>query len=74
MIEKYYFGYEPNSDQQADFNDVGIELKQTPLDLTSKNKYRAGERLSITNISYNEPVIENFYDSHVWEKINKILY
>ena len=73
LIEKYYFGYEPNSDQQADFNDVGIELKQTPLDLTSKNKYRAGERLSITNISYNEPVIENFYDSHVWEKINKIL-
>ncbi len=34
---------------------------------------RAGERLSITNISYTEPVIENFYNSHVWEKIHKIL-
>ena len=73
LIEKYYFGYNPNGNQEADFNQIGLELKQTPIDITKKGEYRAGERLSITNISYNEPVEENFYNSHVWEKIKDIL-
>ncbi|WP_206407301.1 Sau3AI family type II restriction endonuclease [Massilimicrobiota sp. An105] len=73
FLERYYFGYQPNSHQGADFEKVGIELKQTCIDLTKKGEYRAGERLSITNISYKEPVVEDFYASHVWEKIKKIL-
>lgn len=73
FIEKYYFGYDPNGNQEADFNKIGLELKQTPIDKTKKGEYRAGERLSITNISYNEPVEEDFYKSHVWEKIKCIL-
>ena len=35
--------------------------------------YTAGERLSITNISYNNPVEEDFYKSHVWNKTKLIL-
>lgn len=35
--------------------------------------YRAGERLSITNISYDEPVEDNFYKSHLYEKLKCIL-
>lgn len=73
FLEQYYFGYKPNSDQKADFEKVGMELKQTCIDKTKKGEYRAGERLSITNISYKEPVVENFYASHVWEKIKLIL-
>lgn len=64
FIEKYYFGYDSNGNQEADFNKVGLELKQTPIDKTKKGEYRAGERFSITNISYNEPVEEDFYKSH----------
>lgn len=73
FLEKYYFGYKPNSNQDADFPKVGVELKQTCIDKTKKDTYRAGERLSITNISYKEPVIEDFYKSHVWKKIQHIL-
>ena len=73
FIEKYYFGYDPNGNQEADFNKIGLELKQTPIDITKKGEYRAGERLSITNISYKEPVEDDFYKSHVWEKIKCIL-
>lgn len=73
FIEKYYFGYDPNGNQEADFNKVGLEIKQTPIDKTKKGEYKAGERLSITNISYSEPIEDDFYKSHVWEKIKCIL-
>jgi DNA mismatch repair protein MutH len=31
ILEKFYFGYEPNSDSEPDFKEVGIELKTSPL-------------------------------------------
>jgi len=73
LIEKMFFGYSPNGNQEADFPKAGLELKTTPIDYLSDGSYRAGERLSITNISYDEPVEENFKNSHVWEKIQLIL-
>lgn len=73
FLEKYYFGYEPNSDQEADFKDAGVELKQTCIDLKKNGTYTAGERLSITNISFDGPVEIDFYKSHVWNKIRLIL-
>lgn len=73
ILEQNYFGYKPNSNQEADFPKVGIELKLTCIDRKKDGNYRAGERLSITNISYTEPVIDDFYQSHVWNKIHRIL-
>lgn len=73
FLERYYFGYNPNGIQEADFSKTGMELKQTCIDLKKDGTYSAGERLSITNISYNEPVEEDFYKSHVWDKIKLIL-
>ena len=31
ILEKFYFGYEPNSDAEPDFKEAGIELKSSPL-------------------------------------------
>lgn len=73
FIEKYYFGYAPNSNQEADLSKAGIEIKQTPIDYKKDGKMKAGERLSITMISYKEPVEDDFYKSHLWEKIKSIL-
>ena len=73
FLEKYYFGYEPNSDQEADFKEAGVELKQTCIDQKKNGSYTAGERLSITNISFEGPVEIDFYKSHVWNKIRLIL-
>lgn len=73
LLETHYFGYNQNSNQEADFSKVGMELKATCLNLKKNGDYSAGERLSITNISYKEPVEDNFYNSHVWNKIKLIL-
>lgn len=73
ILEQYYFGYKLNGSQQADFSKAGAELKLTCIDQKKNGEYTAGERLSITNISYKEPVEDNFYLSHVWDKISKIL-
>ncbi len=73
LVERFYFGYTPNSNQEADFEKVGMELKVTPIDEKKTGGYRAGERLSITNISYEGPVEEDFYKSHVYNKIKCIL-
>lgn len=73
LIEKYHFGYEPNNVQEPDFPKVGIELKQTCVDRKKNGNLTAGERLSITNISYKDPVEPDFSKSHVWSKIHRIL-
>lgn len=73
FLEKYYFGYELNSNQEADFKEAGVELKQTCIDQKKNGSYTAGERLSITNISFEGPVETDFYKSHVWNKIRLIL-
>lgn len=72
LLEVCYFGYELNSNQEADFAEAGVELKTTCLD-RKKGRLQAGERLSITNLSLDSPVEEDFYKSHVWEKISRIL-
>lgn len=36
LIEKYYFEYELNSDQEPDFPKAGVELKVTPYEIGKK--------------------------------------
>lgn len=73
FLERYYFGYKPNGKQEADFPKVGIELKQTCIDVKKNGDYTAGERLSITNISFEKPVEDDFFKSHVWNKTRLML-
>lgn len=39
LVEKYWYGYEPNSDPRPDFAIAGVELKTTPLKTTKKEEY-----------------------------------
>lgn len=73
FLEKHYFGYDSNGNQEADFKESGVELKQTCIDIKKDGSFTAGERLSVTNISYNDPVEPDFNKSHVWEKIRRML-
>jgi DNA mismatch repair protein MutH len=57
ILEKYYFQYEPNSDSQADFFEIGMELKSTPLKQLNNLDYRSKERLVLNIINYLEVVI-----------------
>lgn len=73
LLEEVYFGYKANSNQEADFNEAGIELKATPYEFNSKGEIRAGERVVITMISYDHPFEMEFYKSHAWQKMRQML-
>ena len=59
LIEEVYFGYAANSDSISDFVEAGVELKATPYEQKKNGKFRAGERLVLTMISYREPIDPN---------------
>ena len=72
LVEQAWFGYPANSKQEADFSETGIELKSTPFEGEGES-IRPGETLSLTQINYKLPQEQEFYNSHVWEKMQKIL-
>lgn len=72
LIEQAYFGFPSNSRQEADFAEVGVELKSTPYEGTGDD-IRPGETLSLTQINYRQPQEPDFYRSHAWDKLQKIL-
>ena len=68
ILEKYYFGYEPNSNISPDFIKVGLELKSSPLKLLKNGEYRSKERLVLNIIYYLEVYKETFEESSFWNK------
>lgn len=73
LLEEEYFGYKANSSPEPDFPKAGVELKVSPYEKNKNGKLRAGERLVLGMISYEEPIEEDFYDSHAWQKCRLIL-
>lgn len=73
LIEERYFGYHANSDAHADFADAGVELKTTCYDVKNDGSIRAGERLVLGMIAFNESIERAFDESHMWEKGGNIL-
>lgn len=67
-LEKYYFGYDPNSKAEADFIDAGLELKSSPLKILKNKEYRAKERLVLNIIDYLNVHKEEFDSSSFWKK------
>lgn len=68
ILEKFYFGYEPNSDTDPDFLEAGLELKSSPLKLLKNGEYRSKERLVLNIINYLEVHKETFEESSFWKK------
>ena len=73
ILEKYYFQYEPNSESEADFNEIGLELKSSPLKQLKNKEFRSKERLVLNIISYLEVVNQDFATSSFWKKNANIL-
>lgn len=71
-VEKFHFGYEPNSNPEPDFKEAGIELKCTPLKSTSDGSMLSKERLVLNMIDYMEEAQRNFENSSFWTK-NQLL-
>lgn len=68
ILEKFYFGYEPNSDAEPDFKEAGIELKSSPLKTLRNGESRSKERLVLNIINYLEVHKEDFETSSFWKK------
>ena len=68
ILEKFYFGYEPNSDAEPDFLEAGLELKSSPLKTLKNGEYRSKERLVLNIINYLEVHKEEFETSSFWKK------
>ncbi|EPD49466.1 DNA mismatch repair endonuclease MutH [Paenisporosarcina sp. HGH0030] len=73
IIEESFFGYEVNSKSEADFADLGIELKVTPLKLNKNKTISAKERLVLNIINYHKEVLTTFETSSFWTKNQSIL-
>lgn len=68
MVEKYFFGYEPNSDPTPDFSEANLELKCTPLKQLANRTLQIKERLVCSMIDFNEDYKHSFKESHVFIK------
>ncbi|MDP3436203.1 MAG: Sau3AI family type II restriction endonuclease [Bacteroidales bacterium] len=73
ILEKFYFGYEPNSKSEPDFIEIGVELKTSPLKQLKNNEYRSKERLVLNIINYLDVVNQQFENSDFWKKNSNIL-
>lgn len=68
LLEKYYFGYDLNSNSEPDFPEAGIELKTSPLKVLKNKSIRSKERLVLNIINYLEVHKEEFESSSFWKK------
>lgn len=73
IVEEELFGYKNNSKKEADFSNLGVELKVTGL-IERKNKSLAmKERLVLNIINYYEEANVEFLNSSFWKKNAKLL-
>ena len=73
LLEKHYFGYEPNSNPGPDFEKAGVELKTTPYKINPKKKNTVSkERLVLNIINFMEIHKERFESSSFLLK-NKLI-
>lgn len=73
LVEKFYYGYQPNSDSDADFKEAGVELKTTPLKKNSKDELVIKERLVCGMIDFCKIVDDSFENSSFYKKSQLML-
>lgn len=70
-VEELFFFIKNNSDALPDLQELGLEIKTTPIQHT-KNGLRSKERLVFNIINFNEEYKNTFKTSTFWQK-NKLL-
>lgn len=74
IVETGYYGYPNNNVAEADFKNIGIELKASGFTCNRDGKWSAKERISLSQINYHKLVEEEFNFSSVIKKNRKILF
>lgn len=73
VIEEGLFEYQVNSNSEADFGDLGVELKVTPIKINKNKTLSAKERLVLNIINYMQEYDCTFETSSFWKKNEKLL-
>ena len=73
IIEESLYGYDINSNPEADFANLGVELKVTPIKQLKSGLYSAKERLVLNIINYMDEVHLTFETSSFLNKNNTLL-
>lgn len=73
ILEEGLFDMAINSRAEADFANLGLELKVTGLKEGVRNSFSAKERLVLNIINYEEEYKHSFYDSSFWHKNANLL-
>ena len=76
VIETEYFGIPSNSSQKPDFEELGIELKVSPLRYIDRvGLYTTKERSVIKMVDYNEiSKNKNWKENKISSKLKRVLY
>lgn len=73
VVETGFYGYELNSSPEADFSEIGIELKVAGFKRNKDNSISAKERLVLSKIDYCKMIEEEFEFSKLLFKNKKLL-
>ena len=74
VVESGFYKYPINSNPQADFDEIGVELKVTGYKKSKKGVISAKERVSLSKIDYNTIVYEDYEYSKLISKNRNILF
>ena len=74
VVESGFYKYPINSNPQADFDEIGVELKVTGYKKSKKGAFTAKERVSLSKIDYHGIVNEEYDFSKLISKNKKILF
>lgn len=74
IVEEGILGYSINSNPEADIANLGIEIKVTGVVTTKNGSLRAKERLTIDSLNYEMTAADDFEDSIMWDKADKMLF
>lgn len=74
VVETGFYGYPLNNLAQADFENIGVELKVSGFKTLKKGGWSAKERISLSQINYNSIIHEPFEFSSVISKSKKLLF
>lgn len=74
VVESGFYKYPINSNPQADFDEIGVELKVTGYKKSKKGVLSAKERVSLSKIDYHGIVNEEYDFSKLISKNKKILF
>ena len=72
ILEKGYFKIDNNNESKPDFEELGIELKTTPMVQRTKKGYGSKERLMLCMINYND-LIEKGFEGTILNKNKELL-